>query len=243
MHRLGVALKRLLAILVVAVSVSALCIALVGCSSLQEQSSQQESNTAQAQQGSGDQQDSDAQAQKEKKVDYTTGVHRLKVVLSGFEDRPLTIEVYSDSAKKSVRKIASLIDSGYYLDKPIFEIMKDMYVKVGNPTQDNTNLITGEYEDSGVSNSNSLRRGTIALSRAEDGQQSDASSFIICLSDLSYLDGKYAGFGKVTEGMDVIDEIVEHLDAADENWHIRTDEQGKVLNEDMPKISSIEWID
>ena len=45
----------------------------------------------------------------------------------------------------------------------------------------------------------------------------------------------------ITKG--VIDEIVEHLDAADENWHIRTDEQGKVLNEDMPKISSIEWID
>lgn len=234
-------MKRLLAILAVAVSVCALCVALVGCSSQQEQSSQQESSTAQAQQGSGDQKGSDDQA--DKKIDYTTGIHRLKVVLSGFEDRPLTIEVYSDSAKKSVRKIASLIDSGYYLNKPIFEIMKDMYVKIGNPTQDNSNLITGEYEESGVNNSNSLRRGTIALSRAEDGQQSDASSFIICLSDLSYLDGKYAGFGKVTDGMDVIDEIVEHLDAADDNWHIMTDDQGRVLNEDMPEISSIEWID
>lgn len=235
-------MKRLLAILAVAVSVCALCVALVGCSSQQEQSSQQESSTAQAQQGSGDQKGSDDQAGK-KKIDYTTGIHRLKVVLSGFEDRPLTIEVYSDSAKKSVRKIASLIDSGYYLNKPIFEIMKDMYVKIGNSTQDNSNLITGEYEESGVNNSNSLRRGTIALSRAEDGQQSDASSFIICLSDLSYLDGKYAGFGKVTDGMDVIDEIVEHLDAADDNWHIMTDDQGRVLNEDMPEISSIEWID
>lgn len=235
-------MKRLLAILAVAVSVCALCVALVGCSSQQEQSSQQGSSTAQAQQGSGDQKGSDDQAGK-KKIDYTTGIHRLKVVLSGFEDRPLTIEVYSDSAKKSVRKIASLIDSGYYLNKPIFEIMKDMYVKIGNPTQDNSNLITGEYEESGVNNSNSLRRGTIALSRAEDGQQSDASSFIICLSDLSYLDGKYAGFGKVTDGMDVIDEIVEHLDAADDNWHIMTDDQGRVLNEDMPEISSIEWID
>lgn len=234
-------MKRLLAILAVAVSVCALCVALVGCSSQQEQSSQQESSTAQAQQGSGDQKGSDDQAGK--KIDYTTGIHRLKVVLSGFEDRPLTIEVYSDSAKKSVRKIVSLIDSGYYLNKPIFEIMKDMYVKIGNPTQDNSNLITGEYEESGVNNSNSLRRGTIALSRAEDGQQSDASSFIICLSDLSYLDGKYAGFGKVTDGMDVIDEIVEHLDAADDNWHIMTDDQGRVLNEDMPEISSIEWID
>lgn len=234
-------MKRLLAILAVAVSVCALCVALVGCSSQQEQSSQQESSTAQAQQGSGDQKGSNDQAGK--KIDYTTGIHRLKVVLSGFEDRPLTIEVYSDSAKKSVRKIASLIDSGYYLNKPIFEIMKDMYVKIGNPTQDNSNLITGEYEESGVNNSNSLRRGTIALSRAEDGQQSDASSFIICLSDLSYLDGKYAGFGKVTDGMDVIDEIVEHLDAADDNWHIMTDDQGRVLNKDMPEISSIEWID
>lgn len=234
-------MKRLLAILAVAVSVCALCVALVGCSSQQEQSSQQESSTAQAEQGSGDQKGSDDQAGK--KIDYTTGIHRLKVVLSGFEDRPLTIEVYSDSAKKSVRKIVSLIDSGYYLNKPIFEIMKDMYVKIGNPTQDNSNLITGEYEESGVNNSNSLRRGTIALSRAEDGQQSDASSFIICLSDLSYLDGKYAGFGKVTDGMDVIDEIVEHLDAADDNWHIMTDDQGRVLNEDMPEISSIEWID
>lgn len=234
-------MKRLLAILAVAVSVCALCVALVGCSSQQEQSSQQESSTAQAQQGSGGQKGSDDQAGK--KIDYTTGIHRLKVVLSGFEDRPLTIEVYSDSAKKSVRKIVSLIDSGYYLNKPIFEIMKDMYVKIGNPTQDNSNLITGEYEESGVNNSNSLRRGTIALSRAEDGQQSDASSFIICLSDLSYLDGKYAGFGKVTDGMDVIDEIVEHLDAADDNWHIMTDDQGRVLNEDMPEISSIEWID
>lgn len=176
--------------------------------------------------------------------DYATGIHHAELVFEGYETRPIEIEIYAHSASQSAKRFCTLVDTGYYNGKPVFWILNEMYMRVGNPTQDNRNLVTGEYEESDVSNSNSLKRGVIALNRAEDGQQSDASSLIICMSDLSYLDRKYAAFAKITENYEVIEEIASRIASGDPALKIDIDETGKVIDESKaPHILSIQMVD
>ena len=116
-----------------------------------------------------------------------------------------------------------------------------MYVRMGSVEQNNDCLITGEYEESDFRNSNSLKKGVIAVSRAADGQQSDASSLIVFMSDLSFLDSKYAGFAKITENYEVIDWIAGRTMPGGD---LTIDENGRITNtEKYPIIKSITMID
>lgn len=215
---------------VVCILVLALGAALVGCSGGKQ--------TADGQQGA------DGQQAEQEKPDYTTGIHHAQLVFEGYEDTPVEIEVYSDSAPMTASTFCELVEQGYYDGKTLFWILDDLYVRIGNEEQDNAHLITGEFEDSDVSNSNSLRPGTVALNRAKDGQQSDAGSFIVFLSDMSYLDGKYAGFGKVTEGLDVIREIADLTKSDDKKTKIETNKSGKIKDaKDRPVIASMQMVD
>jgi peptidyl-prolyl cis-trans isomerase B (cyclophilin B) len=78
----------------------------------------------------------------------------------------------------------------------------------GDPNGDGTGgsekTITGEFSANGVNNTLSHVRGTVSMARADD-YNSATSQFFICYDDLSYLDGSYAAFGSITEGMEVID--------------------------------------
>jgi peptidyl-prolyl cis-trans isomerase B (cyclophilin B) len=175
---------------------------------------------------------------------YYSGIHHAELVFEGYEDQPITIEIYAHSAPQTAAKFCRLVDRGYYNGKPLFWILNSMYVRVGSPTQDNANLITGEYEESDVTNSNSLKRGVVAMNRAADGQQSDASSIIICMSDLSYLDKKYAGFAKITENYEVIEKLANLTSSSDSSKKITIDENGRINDETKyPHIQSITMVD
>ena len=177
-------------------------------------------------------------------IDYSSGIHHAELVFEGYESSPLSIEVYSHSAPVTAEKFCRLVDSGFYNGKPVYWILNEMYLRVGNTQQDNNYLITGEYEESEIKNSNSLKRGVIAMNRAADGQQSDASSLIIFMSDLSFLDGKYAGFAKIVENYEVIEEIAKRTTAADEDFRIIVDDNGRIIDETKyPRIASITMID
>ena len=179
----------------------------------------------------------------ENKLDYSTGIHHAEIVFEGYESTPLKVEIYSHSASQTAKKFCTLVDKGFYNGKPVFWILNELYMRIGNTEQDNDYLITGEYEESDVTNSNSLKRGVIALNRAEDGQQSDASSFFICMSDLSYLDGKYAAFAKITENYEVIKEIANRT-STDENADVPIDSTGRVADEaKYPILKTITMID
>ncbi len=177
-------------------------------------------------------------------IDYASGIHHAELVFEGYEGSPLSIEVYSHSAPVTAEKFCRLVDSGFYDGKPVFWILNEMYLRVGTTQQDNDFLITGEYEESEVKNSNSLKRGVIAMNRAADGQQSDASSLIIFMSDLSFLDGKYAGFAKIVENYEVIEEIAKRTTAADGELRIIVDDNGRIVDEaQYPHIKTIAMID
>lgn len=174
-------------------------------------------------------------------IDYSEGIHHAELVIEDYEDFPIQIEIYSHSAPVTAEKFARMVDSGYFDGKPVFWALKDMYVRLGNVEQDDDYLITGEYDESDFKNSNSLKKGVIAVSRAADGQQSDASSLIVFMSDLSFLDGKYAGFAKITENYEVIDWIAGRTQAGGD---LVIDESGRILNtERYPVIKSITMID
>lgn len=177
-------------------------------------------------------------------IDYSSGIHHAELIFEGYESSPLSIEVYSHSAPVTAEKFCRLVDSGFYNGKPVYWILNEMYLRAGSTQQDNNYLITGEYEESEIKNSNSLKRGVIAMNRAVDGQQSDASSIIIFMSDLSFLDGKYAGFAKIVENYEVIEEIAKRTTAADENFRIIVDDNGRIIDEaKYPRIASITMID
>ena len=177
-------------------------------------------------------------------IDYESGIHHAELIFEGYEGSPLSIEVYSHSAPVTAAKFCRLVDSGFYNGKPVYWILNEMYLRIGNTQQDNNYLITGEYEESEIKNSNSLKRGVIAMNRAADGQQSDASSLIIFMSDLSFLDGKYAGFAKIVENYEVIQEIAKRTTAGDENFRIIVDDNGRIIDEaQYPRIKTITMID
>ncbi len=180
----------------------------------------------------------------ESAFNYASGIHHAELIFDGYADEPIEIEIYAHSASQTAKKFCTLVDKGYYNGKPIFWILNEMYMRAGNPTQDNNLLITGEYEESDVKNSNSLKKGVLALNRAEDGQQSDASSFFICMSDLSYLDRKYAAFAKITKNYEVVEKIAERTSSNDPGMKIDIDDTGKVLDDSKaPHIQSITMID
>lgn len=180
----------------------------------------------------------------EEELVYEEGIHHAELVFEGYEDKPLSIEVYSHSAPVTAERFCRLVDAGFYNGKPVFWILNEMYLRIGNTVQDNSLLITGEYEESEFKNSNSLKRGVIAMNRAADGQQSDASSLIIVMSDLSFLTSKYAGFAKIVENYEVIEEIASRTTAGDDDMRITIDANGRIIDEEQyPRIKTITMID
>ena len=78
----------------------------------------------------------------------------------------------------------------------------------GNGTGGSENTIKGEFSANGVENPLSHIRGAISMARAQD-MDSASSQFFICHADSTFLDGQYACFGYVTDGMDVVDAVCE----------------------------------
>ena len=111
-------------------------------------------------------------------------------------------------------------------------------IQGGDPKGDGTGgsdkNIKGEFSANGVENSISHVRGTISMARAQE-YDSASSQFFIMHQDSASLDGQYAAFGKVTEGMEIVDQICEKTPVVDGNGKVEADKQ--------PKIETIKVID
>lgn len=111
-------------------------------------------------------------------------------------------------------------------------------IQGGDPLGDGTGgsdtKIKGEFSDNGVSNKLTHKRGAISMARSSSNN-SASSQFFIVHKDSTYLDGKYACFGYVTDGMDVVDKICQNVKTVDDN--------GKVNKGDQPVIEKITVVD
>ena len=130
--------------------------------------------------------------------------------IAGFGD--IKIELYPDVAENTVANFVNLVEDKFYDNNTIHRVQKGFVIQGGDPTGTGTGgpgySIKGEFTQNGYRNNLSHTKGVISMARSSD-PDSAGSQFFIVLSDEAApsLDGMYAGFGKVIEGMNVIEKI------------------------------------
>ena len=149
-----------------------------------------------------------------------------------------TIKVALDerAAPETVSNFVSLAESGFYDGLTFHRIMEGFMMQGGDPNGNGTGgsdqTIKGEFSANGVDNPLSHTRGAISMARATPFD-SASSQFFIVHEDSLFLDGSYAAFGYVTEGMDVVDAICSDARPIDNNGTIPSDEQPVILSVTM----------
>ncbi len=145
------------------------------------------------------------------------------------------MELDESAAPETVENFVALAREGFYDGLTFHRIIDGFMIQGGDPNGDGTGgsetAITGEFSDNGVENPLSHTRGAISMARSEDDYNSASSQFFIVQEDSTELDGSYAVFGYVTDGMDVVDAICADAQPIDDN--------GLIAQEDQPVITSI----
>lgn len=135
----------------------------------------------------------------------------------------IKIELDYKNAPISSANSVSLVNKGFYDGLTFHRIIKGFMIQGGCPLGNGTGgpgySIKGEFRSNGVNNQLSHKRGVISMARAMN-PNSAGSQFFICDKDDLFLDGQYAAFGHVIEGMDVVDKIAS----------VKTGYQDKPLN-------------
>ena len=122
------------------------------------------------------------------------------------------IELYPEYAPETVENFKKLVKEGFY-DGLTFHRVVDGFMAQGGDPQGNgmggsKEAVRGEFAANGYAqNTLSHTRGVISMARSQN-PNSASSQFFICYGDASFLDGQYAAFGKVVEGMDVVDSFL-----------------------------------
>ncbi len=135
----------------------------------------------------------------------------VKVVME--DGGEFTIELMSDYAPATVENFVNLVEEGFYDGLIFHRVIAGFMAQGGDPT--GTGMggsgvnIHGEFASNGFS-ANTLKheRGVISMARSMD-KDSASSQFFICFEAAPHLDGEYAAFGRVTEGMEVVDSFAD----------------------------------
>ena len=162
----------------------------------------------------------------------------LKVCIEMENGGKIHLELYPDVAPVSVENFVKLVKAGFYDGLTFHRIMEGFMMQGGDPAGNGTGgsdtKIPGEFAANGYENPLSHTRGAISMARSSD-YNSASSQFFIVHEDSPFLDGQYAAFGYVTDGMDVVDQIAESTPVVDGN--------GTVLAANQPVINSIKIIE
>lgn len=132
----------------------------------------------------------------------------IKIEVKGFGT--IMVELDKEAAPKTVENFEKLVSEGFYDGLTFHRIIKGFMIQGGDPlgngTGDSKVKIPGEFKSNGWDNPISHERGVISMARAQN-HNSASCQFFIVHEDSKFLDGDYAAFGHVTEGMDVVDAI------------------------------------
>lgn len=122
----------------------------------------------------------------------------------------ITLELYPEVAPETVANFENLVKQGFYDGLTFHRVISGFMIQGGCPKGDGTggpgHHIKGEFASNGFKNDLKHTRGVISMARTQD-PNSAGSQFFIMHEDAPYLDGQYAAFGKVVDGLDVVDEI------------------------------------
>lgn len=132
------------------------------------------------------------------------------VVIEMENGKKIKLELYPEIAPISCENFEKLVRSGFYDGLIFHRVISGFMIQGGCPQGTGTGgpgwHIKGEFASNGVKNDLKHTRGVLSMARAQN-PDSAGSQFFIMHQDAPYLDGQYAAFGKVIEGMDVVDEI------------------------------------
>ena len=165
-----------------------------------------------------------------------TGLHHVTIDVQDYGT--ISLELDADTAPISVTNFINLAKDGFYDGLTFHRIISGFMIQGGDPKGNGTGgsekTIKGEFSANGVENDISHVRGVISMARAND-PDSGSSQFFIVHEDSTFLDGQYAAFGHVTDGMDVVDAICEAVPVQDNN--------GTVAAADQPVITAVTVVD
>lgn len=169
-------------------------------------------------------------------TELLSGLHHAEIEVENYGT--ISVELDADTAPITVTNFVNLANDGFYDGLTFHRIISGFMVQGGDPNGNGTGgadtTIKGEFADNGVENDISHVRGVISMARSND-PDSASSQFFIVHEDSDFLDGSYAAFGHVTEGMEIVDQICEDTPVQDNN--------GTVAADDQPVITSIKVID
>lgn len=177
-----------------------------------------------------------ADENKEENKVYSKGKHHAEIVIKDYGT--IALELDADVAPITVENFAELVNKGFYNGLTFHRIISGFMIQGGDPQGTgmggSDKEIKGEFAANGVKNNISHTRGVISMARAT-AYDSASSQFFIVHQDSKFLDGNYAGFGRVTSGIEIVDKICANTKVEDNN--------GTVLKANQPIIEKITMID
>ena len=148
----------------------------------------------------------------DEKKDYSSAVKENPIVtITMNNDEKIVIELEPTTAPNTVANFVSLVEEGYYNGLIFHRVIPGFMIQGGDPTGNGSGgpgyAIEGEFSKNGFENKLKHERGVISMARTQD-PNSAGSQFFIMVAESTQLDGEYAAFGKVLEGMETVDAIV-----------------------------------
>ena len=168
-------------------------------------------------------------------IEYLSGTYYAEMKIKGYG--VIEMELDADTAPITVTNFVNLANNKFYDGLTFHRIMEGFMIQGGDPDHDGNGgskkNIKGEFSSNGVENNISHVRGVISMARNSVDMDSASSQFFIVQKDSTFLDGEYAAFGHVTEGMEVVDKIASEISP------LATDNNGTIEYKNQPVINSI----
>lgn len=134
----------------------------------------------------------------------------VKITMNGGGE--IELELYPDIAPETVANFKELVQTSFYDGLTFHRIIKGFMIQGGDPLGNgmggSDKSIRGEFKMNGFDNPLKHTRGVISMARSQN-PNSASSQFFIMHADAPHLDGSYAAFGKVTKGIEIVDEIAD----------------------------------
>lgn len=134
----------------------------------------------------------------------------------------ILIELDAETAPITVANFQKLVSEKFYDGLTFHRVVKGFMIQGGDPkgngTGGSSETIKGEFAANGVENNLSHIRGVISMARSEDPDSASSQFFIVHQDNQASLDGKYAAFGKVIDGMDTVDAIADCKVTLNSRW-------------------------
>ena len=152
-----------------------------------------------------------------------SGLHHAEIKVKDMG--VIKLELDADTAPITVTNFVNLAKAGFYDGLTFHRVIEGFMIQGGDPKGNGTGgskqTITGEFSNNGIANDLLHTRGVISMARSPYDPDSASSQFFIMHADYPSLDGDYATFGWVTEGLSIVDKIATETPVIDNNGTVK----------------------